>query len=456
MKFNSGLSVDIKRLRSQFGKDLMDPGYLRLDLLDQVAMERRKFLGAISLMGLAGTIPAESLLAVERKPSDLAGMAGSDREYWWRLLYKIASPVTANLSEGNLKKNMRVEKSPTFDSRSIHVTYLEAVGRTFAGIAPWLALPDDDTKEGVFRKKMRTDALLGLTRCFDPASPDQLNFKTDYQPIVDAAYLAHAFLRAPKALWEPLDSATKERIIASFKSLRNRKPFDSNWLLFGSMSEVFLLSVGQDPDAERLNKGVKKLNEWYKGDGCYGDGPNLAFDYYNSFVIHPMMVDTLRVMADHGMATSKEYELARSRMERYAIGQERMISPEGTFPPIGRSITYRTGALQALSQIALMEQLPTTIKPAQVRAALTLVKKNMYDVPGTFDENGWLQLGFVGHDPDIADYYTSTGSLYMATLSFLPLGLPATNEFWAAPAEDWTARKAWGGKKFPKDYHVDY
>lgn len=86
---------------------------------------------------------------------------------------------------------------------------------------------------------MRTDAPQGLTRCFDPGSPDQLNFKTDYQPIVDAAYLAHAFLRAPKALWEPPDSATKERIIAAFKSLRNRKPFNSNWLLFDSMSEAF-------------------------------------------------------------------------------------------------------------------------------------------------------------------------------------------------------------------------
>lgn len=419
-------------------------------------MERRKFLGALSIAGFAGTICPKGLLAAEKDSPGPSENVKNEREFWWKLLYKIANPVTSNLANGTFKKNMLVEKSPTFDSRSVHVTYLEAVGRTFAGIAPWLALPDDETKEGAFRKKMRMEALQGLSRCFDPESPDLLNFKTDYQPIVDAAYLAHAFLRAPKALWEPLDELSKERILTSFKSLRNRKPFNSNWLLFGSLTEAFILFAGQEPDSERLNKGVKKLNEWYKGDGYYGDGPNLAFDYYNSFVIHPMMVDTLKVMLDHGLATPKEYELALSRMERYAIGQERMISPEGTFPPIGRSITYRTGSLQALSQVALMERLPSTLKPAQVRAALSLVKKNMYDVPGTFDKDGWLQLGFVGHDPDIADYYTSTGSLYMATLSFLPLGLPESNEFWSAPPEDWTARKAWGGKKFAKDYHVDY
>jgi hypothetical protein len=37
----------------------------------------------------------------------------------------------------------------------------------------------------------------------------------------------------------------------------------------------------------------------------------------------------------------------------------------------------------------------------------------------------------------------------------LPLGLPDTNEFWAAPAEMWTAQKVWGGKGAPNDHAVD-
>lgn len=395
-------------------------------------------------------------MAVEDTKSSSTQKQKNDREYWYQLLYKIASPVVSNLANGTLVKNMPIEKSPTFDNRSPLVTYLEAVGRTYAGIAPWLALPDENTEEGKLRGKLKTDALKGLNNCFTPGSPDQLNFLKDYQPIVDSAYLAQTFLRAPKALWEPLMPETKTRIIDAFKSLRNRKPFKSNWLLFGSITEAFLLSIDEQYDADRLNEGVKMLNEWYKGDGWYGDGPNMAFDYYNSFVIHPMMVDTLAVMRDKKLVEQKVYDLALKRMKRYALEQERMISPEGTYPPIGRSITYRTGAFQALSQIALMGELPKTIKPAQVRCALTKVKQNMYDVPGTFDKNGWLQLGFCGHQPEIADYYTSTGSLYMATLSFLPLGLPASDEFWTAPAADWTAKQAWSAKTFAKDYHVDY
>ncbi|ULT46227.1 hypothetical protein KRR40_15590 [Niabella defluvii] len=44
----------------------------------------------------------------------------------------------------------------------------------------------------------------------------------------------------------------------------------------------------------------------------------------------------------------------------------------------------------------------------------------------------------------------------MATLGFLPLGLPATDKFWADPPADWTSKKAWNGQPVKKDYKVEY
>ena len=87
---------------------------------------------------------------------------------------------------------------------------------------------------------------------------------------------------------------------------------------------------------------------------------------------------------------------------------------------------------------------------------LVVVMHRMYDQCNNFDSNGWLVLGFCGSQPLIADVYTSTGSLYMATLGFLPLGLPADNRFWTDPAADWTSKKAWSSQPFKKDYHVEY
>lgn len=423
---------------------------------------KRRFSNTIAtVLLLAGCLSITNVSAQgsknKSKKSESATVTGKeDREYWSQLLYKISYPVVHNLAEERLKKNMPVEVGPDYYLQVKKVTYLEAVGRTMAGIAPWLALPDDVTKEGAMRKKLREELLKGLTHAVDPNSPDYLNFRTEQQPIVDAAYMAQAFLRAPKALWEPLDSITKKRIVEEFKTLRTRSGAYNNWLLFAGINEVFLLSVGEQPDPVRIEFARKKMIEWYAGDSWYSDGALFSMDYYNSYVIHPMMVDFLKVLADKNKIKQEEYETAVKRMIRYSEFLERMISPEGSYPAFGRSITYRTAAFQALAQTALMEKLPDHIAPAQVRCGLTAVMHRMYDECNNFDENGWLYLGFCGHQPMIADQYTSTGSLYMATLGFLALGLPADNPFWTSPAADWTSKKAWSSQPFKKDYKVEY
>ncbi len=379
-----------------------------------------------------------------------------DRAFWVTTLYKIAYPVVHNLAEGTLKTNMPLEQGHQYNLPVTKVTYLEAVGRTMAGIAPWLALPDDETAEGKLRKKMKEELLKGLTNAVNPSHPDYLNFRSESQPIVDAAYLAQAFLRAPKALWEPLDSLTKHRFVEEFKSLRNRKGAYNNWLLFAGLTEGFLLKIGEQYDPVRIDFAVKKMKEWYEGDGWYSDGEKFSMDYYNSYVIHPMLVDLLQILVEKKIAAQQDYDAALKRMVRYSEYLERVIAPDGSYPAYGRSITYRTAAFQVLGQVALMEKLPAHVLPAQVRCGLTSVMHRLYDGNQNFDQNGWLVLGFNGHQPMVADQYTSTGSLYMATLGFLPLGLPADHPFWTNAAAPWTSKKAWSGEELKKDYKVEY
>jgi len=379
-----------------------------------------------------------------------------DRAIWVKHLYRIAYPVIHNLANETLKKNMPVEKAPGYGLNAAKVTYLEALGRTVAGVAPWLALADDETAEGKLRKTMRTELLKALTNSVNPESPDYISYRAESQPIVDAAYVAHAFLRAPKALWEPLDETTKKRFVEEFKSLRTRTGAYNNWLLFAGLTEGFLLSIGEQYDPARVQFAINKMKEWYVGDSWYSDGEKFSMDYYNSYVIHPMLVDLLKVLVEKKKAQQADYDLALRRMVRYSEYLERIISPEGTYPAYGRSITYRTAAFQALAQVALMEKLPEYVKPAQVRGALTKVIYNLYNGNQNFDDKGWLVLGFNGHQPEIADTYTSTGSLYMATLGFLTLGLPADNKFWTDAPAPWTSLKAWTGETIKKDYKVEY
>lgn len=384
--------------------------------------------------------------------------AESDRAYWAGLLYRIAAPVLGNMSEGKLQRNMLVELSPSWDGRDKRVTYMEAFGRTMAGVAPWLALPDDDTPEGVQRRRLRAWALKAYAHAVDPESPDYLLWRKEGQPLVDAAFIAQSFLRAYEALWLPLDEATKQRYIAEFQQLRRVDPPYNNWLLFSAEVECFLRKAGAQSDAYRISSALRKTEEWYVGDGWYGDGPKFAFDYYNSFVIQPMYLECMEVMTaagtkNAGSACRKErYGQVLRRMQRYSVVLERFISPEGSYPVFGRSVPYRLAAFQPLAMLAWREQLPAELSYGQVRAALTAVMKRMYGDDRNFNEKGFLTLGFNGSQPATSDVYTNNGSLYMTTLGFLPLGLPADHSFWTSPAEDWTQKKAWAGEPFPKDH----
>jgi len=418
-------------------------------------MERRKFVSILSIAGIAPIStferPMENM-ADKKVTTDKNSV--SDRIYCSDLLFRISEPVLQSISEGKLKKRMPLEIAPNYNLVAAKVSYLEAFGRTVCGISPWLSLADDDTPEGQKRKILKEYYYKGIANAVDPSSPDYLNFRSLSQPLVDSAHLCQGILRAPKVLWDPLDKKTKDRFISELIHLRSIRPAYNNWLLFASMIETFLLFVGEEYEVLRILIGVKKIQEWYKGDGWYSDGNDFTMDYYNSYVIQPMLVDILKICTDKKIFELKEYEQAILRMKRYAIILERMIAPDGTYPALGRSMTYRTGAFQPLAQLAYENKLPEELSPAQVRCAMTAVMKRIFEFEGTFDENGWLQLGICGHQPEAADIYTSTGSLYNCLQGFLALGLPADAPFWNNPAADWTSKKIWAGKKIKADHAI--
>lgn len=379
-----------------------------------------------------------------------------DRDYWVGQAYKMARPVLENMAHGKLQQNMLTEFSPSFDNRNRKVVFMETFGRLMAGIAPWLALPDDGSDEAKQRKQLRDWALASYRNAVDPSSPDYLCWGISDQNLVDAAYIAESFLRAYDTLWQPLDSLTKRRYFQEFQRLRRIDPPYTNWLLFASTIESFLAKAGGGCDNFRVNMACRKVEEWYVGDGWYADGPVFAFDYYSSYVFHAMYLETLQAMIDAKVNTridyNKYFDRALKRAQKYAIILERFISPEGTFPVIGRSTPYRLAAMQPLALLAWYQKMPKELSNGQVRAALTQVMHRMFDHQNNYNQKGFLTIGFCGSQPEIADWYTNNGSLYMTSLSFMPLGLPANHPFWTDAPQPWTQVKAWNGKPFPKDH----
>ena len=405
---------------------------------------RRDFLKSI-VMGVASTVssPASTSLA---QSSATTSVKMDDRGYWLAVAQRIATPVLISLSRRELKNRMPVEASNPADR--VKYAHLEAFGRLLAGIAPWLATRELDRSEIRLQQDFLHLAQVSLDAATDPSSPDFMNFHDGGQPLVDTAFLAQGILRAPSALWEALDARIRGQVIEALKSSRAiATPTSNNWVMFAAMVEAVLQTMGEKTIEERLEGCVRRMLSWYRGDGVYGDGEFFHFDYYNSFVTHPMLLDVLSVLKRKDSQFEALYATELQRARRYAEIQERLIAPDGTFPLVGRSITYRFGALQALAQVALLGQLPENVKPAQVRGAMTSVIRRLSEAPGTFDDGGWLRIGFCGHQPSLAEDYISTGSLYLCAVALLPLGLPPTDPFWSSPATRWTSQRIWMGDR---------
>jgi hypothetical protein len=345
---------------------------------------------------------------------------------------------------------MPIEQAAGADRKG--VTHLEAFGRLMAGLAPWLELRGLDGEEGRLQARTRTLASNALEVALDPASPDAMNFTRESQPLVDAAFLAQAILRAPTALGAAMSSATKGRLVAALGSTRIITPGFNNWLLFSATVEAALKALDASWDHSRVDYALRQHEQWYKGDGLYGDGPQFHWDYYNSFVIQPMLLDVLETCGGDSPAWTEMRPRILERSQRYAVILERLIAPDGSFPAIGRSLAYRCGAFHLLAALALRRQLPQALAPGQVRAALAAVIQRTLGAPNTFDANGWLTIGLAGHQPTLGEGYISTGSLYLSAVAFLPLGLAPPDPFWASAPVPWTSVRTWRGEAVPIDH----
>jgi hypothetical protein len=198
---------------------------------------------------------------------------------------QIVAPVLSKLSQKQLKGNMPFLNNPN--------PCIQAFSRCLCGITPYLELDldqnySDDEKE--FQSNLRNLSLLSIDEATNPKSCQYMDW-TQTQSLVEAGFLSHALIRAPKQIAAKLDNSVRKNLINALILTRKTKPHNCNWLLFSAMVETALCLLGATFKFEIIENAVSHFLEWYKGDGLYGDGDFFHFDYYNSFVIVPMLVD---------------------------------------------------------------------------------------------------------------------------------------------------------------------
>ena len=372
------------------------------------------------------------------------------RAFWLEQMLKIVTPVLRSGANGTLLNDL-----PPFNPARRSYAPLEALGRTLCGIAPWLEAEGLSPKEAAMQRECRPLALKAIAAAVDPSGPGFMNFTEGGQPLVDAAFLAHALLRAPRRLFGDLPDSSKKDLLNALKSTRTITPCDNNWLFFSAMVETALCRFGEEWDPAPVHRALKAFEGRYAGDGAYKDGELFRWDYYNSYVIHPMQTDITAALSDKDALCRSLAPVCRERAKRFAAVLERLIMPDGSYPVLGRSSTYRFGAFQILAQAALQGFLPEELSPGAVRGALTAVIARVTEAPGMFTAEGWLTPGVYGRQTGLAEEYINTGSLYLCMAVFLPLGLAPADRFWQAPDEAWTMKRLWRGEDLPRDHAAD-
>lgn len=372
----------------------------------------------------------------------------SNKKNFYDCFFNIARPLIESASNGLLVSSMPVRGGE--DSRRDY-SNLEAISRLLCGLAPCLELNLLKNEDQRFLSYVQASRA-SISNITNPGSVDFLNFNKGKQPLVDAAFLSQALYRAPQALWLGLSKSVQENVLNCLKSSRKIKPNFNNWLLFSAMIEAFFCSVGEEWDQVRVDYALQQYQQWYVGDGAYGDGPQFHWDYYNSYVIFPMLLDILDAVKGKNKSWDQMTSKVLIRAQRHAEVLERMIGPDGSYPLIGRSLAYRCGFLHVLAQLAWQQRLPATLNPGAVRAALWAVIGKTLGRAENYDENGWLQIGVNGYQPGVGENYISTGSLYMCSVAFLPLGLDESAPFWSLPEKPWTQRACfWFGQDMTLD-----
>ena len=377
-----------------------------------------------------------------------------DRIFWVETLQKIALPVLMNVKKDSLRKNMVLESKSVEASK---FAYLSAFARVFNGIAPWLELGPTESEEGRLRAKYINLTIEAISVAVNPKRNDYMFYSEPKQSLVDMAFFAQGLLRAKNQIWLNLPIDVQAKIIAELKNARLIAPYENHWILYTSLIEATLLEFTGECDKERLIYAIHKFrDQWYLGDGIYKDGDDFASNYYNSLIIHPLLNDILIVMRKYGLSDGEFLDVQLMRSSRLSSQLERIISPEGNYPIIGKSIAFRTGIFHTLAQVSLLKVLPRNIEPAQVRSALTQVLRNLFEGNQNFIKENWLTLGLNGHQADLAETDINTGSLYLCCAVFLPLGLDPNDSFWTNDFEEWTSLKAWKGYAVDSDQSINF
>ncbi|MET8992129.1 DUF2264 domain-containing protein [Nonomuraea wenchangensis] len=349
----------------------------------------------------------------------LSPRTGWTRAHWEAMADRLLDAVVPYATDGFAQYRL-----PGGPSRSGTVSDgLEGFARTFLLAAFRIAGAGGDVPPALLERYAE-----GLAAGTDPAHPCAWPPLTDMsQPLVEAASIALALHETRPWLYDRLDPAVRERVLAWLAGFLGRRTPDNNWVLFQVVVEQFLAEAGGPYEPAEIAAGLERIEDWYTGDGWYSDGKGKNFDYYTGWALHLYPSLWARMSGD----TARQERYA-ARLRLFLEDYQHFFAADGGPVHQGRSLIYRfaTAVPLWLGELTGASPLP----PGRTRRIASGVLRHFAE-RGAPDERGLLTCGWYAPFPPGTQDYSGPASPYWASKAFLGLLLPPDHPAWAAPEE---------------------
>lgn len=110
--------------------------------------------------------------------------------------------------------------------------------------------------------------------------PDRLG-----QAKVEASSIALGLHLSRPWIWDRLAGADRDRLVDWLAAVVGQDYPPINWVWFQLVVEAFLREVGGPWSPGDVDRGLAVHESLYRGDGWYADGPERAYDHYNSWAL---------------------------------------------------------------------------------------------------------------------------------------------------------------------------
>jgi hypothetical protein len=317
---------------------------------------------------------------------------------------------------------------------------IEGIARMMLAIGPWLsnpANPDviivDGTRIDLVELSRKTLVTLSDPRHVERWPRPQPGWS---QGNVEAAFVAQFLVLTSERVWPQL-TAQEQRQVMNWlvPGDADKEVYGNNWSLFPTMRNVARAKLGYRVDVNATDRYLDTIEAAYAADGWYSDGQDWAFDWYNSFILHP---ELLFWAMHEGQRDPERAERIIRRARAYLHHIQYMFAANGSAVAFGRSLTYRTAVLAPLP-LAIQAGV-SPLPPGRARRLLSAnLAYHMNGDPSSTNAmiNGddLIGIGYLGSKTNVRDPYISVGSPYFASRILQVLALPPDHEFWTAKEE---------------------